>query len=329
LVSGQTTQSERERTLLDLRGREINAVFTVDVFNEGLDIPDVDTVLFLRPTESATIFLQQLGRGLRRTRDKAVLTVLDFVGYHRKEFRFDLKLRALTGQTRRELEHDIQRGFPFLPSGCQIVMDQQSQRIVLENIRGQVANRWRDLVTELRRHPDLKLAGYLDDTGVDLADVLKQGQKSWTTLRRDAGVITAPGSDEESALLKRMRAFAHVDDPVRVTGYSRLLRPHGPRYDEMSAVEQRLARMLFFSLFPNGGGHSSYDAGLALARDESLIADELTAIVELTFDQARNTSPDVPHFWQGVWPPNLRVRGWCCRRWRGCVGGRAPAAAVG
>ena len=61
-------------------------IFTVDLFNEGLDIPDVDTVLFLRPTESATVFLQQLGRGLRRG-DKAVLTVLDFIGYHRKEFR--------------------------------------------------------------------------------------------------------------------------------------------------------------------------------------------------------------------------------------------------
>ena len=67
----------------------VNVLFAVDLFNEGLDLPDVDTVLFLRPTESATIFLQQLGRGLRRTQTKAVLTVLDFVGYHRKEFRFD------------------------------------------------------------------------------------------------------------------------------------------------------------------------------------------------------------------------------------------------
>ncbi len=73
----------------DLRERRVNILFAADLFNEGLDIPDVDTVLFLRPTESATIFLQQLGRGLRRTPHKAVLTVLDFVGYHRKEFRFD------------------------------------------------------------------------------------------------------------------------------------------------------------------------------------------------------------------------------------------------
>ena len=96
-----------------VRARE--RAFSVDLFNEGLDVPEVDTVLFLRPTESATVFLQQLGRGLRRTADKAVLTVLDFVGYHRKEFRFDLKLRALTGQTRRGLERDIERGLPVPP----------------------------------------------------------------------------------------------------------------------------------------------------------------------------------------------------------------------
>ena len=189
-VLGETSQVDREQALRDLRSGDVQILFTVDVFNEGLDVPDVDTVLFLRPTESATIFLQQLGRGLRRTRDKAVLTVLDFVGHHRKEFRFDLKLRALTGQSRRELERDIERGFPFLPSGCQIVMDRQAQQVVLENIRGQVANRWKDLVQELRRLPDVNLQAYLDETGVELSDVLRQGQKSWTQLRRDAGLVT-------------------------------------------------------------------------------------------------------------------------------------------
>ena len=89
-VSGQTLRGRaRAAPCSDLRDRRVNVLFAVDLFNEGLDLPDVDTVLFLRPTESATVFLQQLGRGLRRTRDKAVLTVLDFVGHHRKEFRFD------------------------------------------------------------------------------------------------------------------------------------------------------------------------------------------------------------------------------------------------
>ena len=137
-VSGSTPIHAREQALQDLQDRRVNVLFAADLFNEGLDLPDVDTVLFLRPTESATVFLQQLGRGLRRTPSKAVLTVLDFVGHHRKEFRFDTKLRALTGHTRRGLRHEIERGFPFLPAGCQIVMDKQAQHLVLDNIRAQV-----------------------------------------------------------------------------------------------------------------------------------------------------------------------------------------------
>jgi superfamily II DNA or RNA helicase/HKD family nuclease len=116
-ISGSTSAAQRAQALQDLRDRRVNALFAADLFNEGLDLPDVDTILYLRPTESATLFLQQLGRGLRRTRDKAVLTVLDYVGHHRKEFRFDRRLRALTGQTRRGLERDIERGLSVSPVG--------------------------------------------------------------------------------------------------------------------------------------------------------------------------------------------------------------------
>ena len=176
-VSGTTPQAEREQALQDLRDRQLNILFAADLFNEGLDLPDVDTVLFLRPTESATIFLQQLGRGLRRTKDKAVLTVLDFVGFQRKEFRWDIKLRALTGQTRRGLEREIERGFLFLPSGCQIVLDKQARTIVLDNIKSQVANRWQQIVAELRSYGDH-----------DLTSFLKSPALSWRTFCGGAAI---------------------------------------------------------------------------------------------------------------------------------------------
>ena len=112
-VSGRTPQLERDAALTDLRERRVNILFAADLFNEGLDIPDADTVLFLRPTESATVFLQQLGRGLRRTPNKAVLTVLDFIGYHRKEFQFAPRYRALTGLTRRGARTTGGEGFPL------------------------------------------------------------------------------------------------------------------------------------------------------------------------------------------------------------------------
>ena len=117
--------------------------------------------------------------------------MLDFVGYHRKEFRFDVKLRALTGQTRRGLQRDIERGFPFLPSGCQIVMDKQSQTIVLDNIKSQIANRWQQIVAELRSYGDQDLGTFLDESGIELSDILRRGSHSWTRLRRDAGLRNA------------------------------------------------------------------------------------------------------------------------------------------
>ena len=79
-VSADTGRDERDESLRLLRQREIGALFAVDLFNEGVDVPEIDTVLFLRPTESATVFLQQLGRGLRLADGKDCLTVLDFIG---------------------------------------------------------------------------------------------------------------------------------------------------------------------------------------------------------------------------------------------------------
>jgi superfamily II DNA or RNA helicase len=279
-VSGQTPQADRARALKDLKDRRVNVLFAADLFNEGLDL--------LRPTESATVFLQQLGRGLRRTRTEAVLTVLDFVGYHRKEFRFDVKLRALTGQTRRGLQRDVERGFPFLPSGCQIVMDKQSQTIVLDNIKSQIANRWQQIVAELRSYGDQSLGTFLDESGIELSDILRRGSHSWTRLRRDAGLETRAGSELEERLLKRVRAFAHVDDRIRANAYSELLRDDSPEYGSLSTYEKRLARMLYFSLWPDGGGHSSYDDGLAALRRERATRDELATVVDLSFDAARH-----------------------------------------
>jgi len=289
-VSGQTSAHDREAALRDLRDRRVNILFAADLFNEGLDLPDVDTVLFLRPTESATIFLQQLGRGLRRTRDKAVLTVLDFVGYHRKEFRFDQKLRALTGATRQGLIRDVERGFPFLPSGCQIVMDRQAQAIVLDNIKNQVANKWPQIVAELRQYGDLPLDRFLQESGLELSDVLRQGSRSWTGLRREAGLPVRPGTAAEASLLKRIRSFAHVDDAVRSETYTRLLADDAPALDGLTAHEQRLARMLFFATWPDGGGHASFSEGLQSLRDEPAWRDELRDVIDLGFDSARHTT---------------------------------------
>jgi len=289
-VSGETSQSDRSAALQALRNREINAIFTVDVFNEGLDIPDVDTVLFLRPTESATIFMQQLGRGLRRTPHKAVLTVLDFVGYHRMEFQFAKRYRAMTGLSGKELQKAVEQGFPFLPSGTQIVLDKQTQTLVLENLKSQIANRWQQIVAELRLRESDELSNFLASSGLELSDILRRGSHSWTRLRRDAGLATAPGSGLEEQLLKRVRAFAHIDDPTRLDAYRALLGSHAPAYEALSPAEQRMARMLFYSLWSDGGGHASYADGLAALRAEAATRAEISSVVDLSFEAARHVT---------------------------------------
>lgn len=287
-VTGRTRQTERSEALRRLRARELNIIFSAEVFNEGLDIPDVDTVLLLRPTQSATVFLQQLGRGLRRTQSKAVLTVLDFVGHQNQNFRWDRKLRALTGLTRRELQSAVERGFPFLPAGCQIVMDRQSQALLLENLRAQIATTWKHLVGELRSYGDRDLPTFLDEAGVELADVLRRGTRSWTRLRRDAELPTPAGGAREEDLLKRVRALAHVDDVLRARHYRRLLADDAPNYDQLSQEERRVADMLFFSLWPDGGGHTSVTDGISALRAEPAARSELSSVIDLGFSSARH-----------------------------------------
>jgi superfamily II DNA or RNA helicase/HKD family nuclease len=289
-VTGSTPQHQRESALRDLRNSDVNVLFTVDVFNEGLDVPDVDTLLMLRPTESSTIFMQQLGRGLRRTRDKAVLTVLDFVGLHRTEFQFANRYRALTGDSGRRLVDQVEKGFPFLPSGCQIIMDKEAQASILENLRSQISTRWAKIVAELRRNPQQDLGEFLEESGLELSHILRQGQSSWTKLQRDAGLATPPGSELEEKLLKRVRAFAHVDDPVRLDFYTRMLGEVAPDYRDLSAVEQRLARMLYYSFWSDGGGHDSIETGFEAVAAERALRAELTTVVDLAFDSSRHVT---------------------------------------
>jgi hypothetical protein len=286
-VSGHSTISERDQALRDLKDRRVNALFAADLFNEGLDLPEVDTVLFLRPTESPTVFLQQLGRGLRQAQGKPVLTALDFVGHQRKEFRFDKRYRALTGQTRKGLQRQVEQGFPFLPSGCQIVLDKVTQEAVLQNLRDQVTGTRREIVAELRAHGSQDLPTFLRESGIELSDVLRD-KRSWTNLRREAGIPTPSGGDHEATLLRRVRALAHVDDPTRMRAYRALLADDVPPYEELSADQQLHAQMLFFSLWPNGGGFHSFGAGLATLRSEHALRDELIQVIDITMDRARH-----------------------------------------
>lgn len=132
---------DRETQQQRLKSKQINVLFVVDIFNEGVDIPDLDTLLFLRPTESLTIFLQQLGRGLRLTDDKECCTIIDFVGNSRPEYDFSHKFRALVGKTNQGIEKEVKQGFPNLPLGCRIELQERTQAMILTNIRQATLNK--------------------------------------------------------------------------------------------------------------------------------------------------------------------------------------------
>jgi superfamily II DNA or RNA helicase/HKD family nuclease len=284
-IVGLDDSAERREALTALRNRDINVLFTVDLFNEGLDIPLVDTVLFLRPTESATVFLQQLGRGLRLAPGKTVLTALDFVGHQRKEFRFDQRFRALTGLSRKQLEKQVKEGFPFLPSGSQIVLDTVARELVLENVRQQVSPKKAVLVSEIRAHANDRLASYLEESGRRLEDILRT-DRSWTTLCRDAGKLGEQPGPREAELIKRVKALAHVDDRRRWEAYNALLQDYQA---ENGVTVSRLAAMLFYSLFPNGGGFGSVAEGLSVLRSEA-VAQEMRQVIDIAFGAAHRST---------------------------------------
>ncbi|WP_308043150.1 DUF3427 domain-containing protein [Streptomyces sp. CoT10] len=275
----------RAQALSELRGGNLQVIFSVDLFNEGLDIPDVDTLLLLRPTNSATVFLQQLGRGLRRTETKPVLTVLDFIGQHRADFRFEEQFRALTNLSRNRLIDHIEHDFPQLPSGCQIILEGKSKDLVLDNIRTQVNSTVRTLVKEVQAYGTPRLADYLRESRREIKELYKS-ENSWTTVLRRANLIEEPAPAEEAALLKRVHAFLHVDDPERADAYLRLLQDGAPPYEELDRNDQSYARMLFFNLWDNAGGFTSFQEGLASLRSQQTFRDELRQVLSHVIEQA-------------------------------------------
>ncbi|HCV12629.1 MAG TPA: DUF3427 domain-containing protein, partial [Candidatus Accumulibacter sp.] len=225
-VVGTTAPEERRRAPQRLLSGEVCALVTVDLYNEGIDLPMVDTLLLLRPTQSPVLFQQQIGRGLRLAPGKESCLVLDFVGQHRAEFRFDRLLSSLTGLSRRELVDGVESGFGSLPPGCHIHLQRQTREQVLRSLRSLTSQNWRRLKTELQAYAALRgrsaiqLADFLHDQALELEDIYRtstgQGRSGWTSLKRDAGLIVAEPGPEEDYFSRRFGDLLHVDDPRRL-----------------------------------------------------------------------------------------------------------------
>ena len=284
-VWGDSPEAERRDALRKLAAGQVQAVFSVDLFNEGVDVPAVDVVLMLRPTESPTLFLQQLGRGLRKSDGKYFCTVLDFVGTHRKEFRFDRRFRALLGGTRSELARAVTDGFPFLPAGCNLQLDEVASAVVLKSIRDAIPSNWRAKVDELRSlHqalPEIQLADYLTETGLDLTDVYSS-TRGWSDLCHDAGLQIRAAGPHELGLRRGVARMLHVDDELRIHEYQSLVRrANPPDLNHLGRSEQRLARMLVASVGDQVIGANSVQSALDLLWSHPQVLVELGQLLNV------------------------------------------------
>ena len=251
-ITGDTPEQERAEALRRLGQGEIRALFSVDLFNEGVDVREVDAILMLRPTESPLLFLQQLGRGLRRCEGKTICTVLDLVGHHRREFRYDQRFKALLGGSRESVTRQIESGFPFLPAGCHMELDRVAAERVLTSIKNAIphtiAQRAAELADLARETPGLTLGDYLVQSGLDLEDVYASGH-SWSELRALAGLPVSPAGRHEAALRRACGRLLHVDDEERLRTWSHWLQHASRPVRGRSVREDRVLCMLLAQMF--------------------------------------------------------------------------------
>jgi hypothetical protein len=232
-LDGSDDLERRDEVIGRLRRGETQLVFVADLFNEGVDIPEVDTVFFMRPTNSLTVFLQQLGRGLRLSpgSGKDCLTVLDFVGQHRQEYRFDQRLRALLADPGVSIEGQVRSGFSALPAGCSVTLERVAQERVIASIRSAIRGLTAQWVEDIRfqreqlgRDPSLREflgAGHL---GRRSLYGKQDASRTWRVLLRTA---RGESSQSERQALKPfvsgLRSLAAIDDSGVATFGLRLL----------------------------------------------------------------------------------------------------------
>lgn len=216
VITGETPNEQRIQLLNRFRAGHVTFLFTRDVFNEGLDIPDINTVLFLRPTESLTVFLQQLGRGLRHADEKECLTVLDFVGQAHRRYRTDTKFRALLRKQRFGIDTEVKLDFPHLPSGCSIQLDRISKEYVLKNIRDNFQNLSIQIPERIQTFEhtaelSLTFSNFVRYHDYEPEVLLKK--YTWTGWKARAGLCNAPTDADLSALRPALLRSLSITGP--------------------------------------------------------------------------------------------------------------------
>lgn len=261
-LHSRASTEERNSAKEKLRTGEINCIFTVDLFNEGVDIPEADTVLFLRPTESLTVFIQQLGRGLRLSDGKEVLTVLDFVGQAHKNYDFSSKLRALIGRSKKNLRDEINDDFPNMPAGCHIKLERVAKDYILSNIQSSYFNvkKLRYMVNMFSDNFDveLNLENFLKYYSIDKNQFYSK--YSFRKLLSECNIINGYENRDMAKLKNSLRRFSRIDSK-KLLKFSMEILLQSRSVDTLDEVEKLMMGMLHYTIWGNKP-ESSYKESL-------------------------------------------------------------------
>jgi superfamily II DNA or RNA helicase/HKD family nuclease len=290
--------------LEQLKSGKLTFLFTVDKLSEGVDVPAINTVLFLRPTESLTVFLQQLGRGLRHTPEKDCLTVLDFVGQAHRRYRIDSKLKALLPRHRFAIDKEVAQDFPHLPAGCAIQLDRLSRQYVLDNIRENFGR----LVVQV---PD-RLQTFTSETGQELTfgnfiryhdyepEVLL-ARESWSEWKSKAQLEPIPVDPDLARLRKALIRAAFINGPREAELLRQVLTMLAAgQVVEALALAGSSAMLLYYRIWGDKaekvGISSLEEAFQRLAANPTVCAD-LDEILAWSLDstEAAGTAPELPY----------------------------------
>ena len=290
-LDSRSGDDERRTARDKLISGDVRVIFAVDLYNEGVDIPEVNTVLFLRPTESLTIFLQQLGRGLRLSEGKDCLTVLDFIGAANRRYNFEEKFAALLGDGHHSVREEIERGFTGVPKGCYIQLERKAARYVLENISrsfrgyGELVSRISSFAEDTGQ--ELSLEGFLDWYHMSPADIYGRGV-TFARLCVEAGVRQPFTEEIESTLNKVMYRFTALDSRRWIQFLlNELPRLADVDFSALPPIDQRMMQMFYMTVWDSYAEDWNSDEVLerlfALADSPVLLA-ELTELLRYQYN---------------------------------------------
>ena len=288
----------RDDLRVKFRNKEINYLFVVDIFNEGIDIPEIDTVLFLRPTESLTVFLQQLGRGLRLADDKDCLTVLDFVGNSRPEYDFEGKFRALVGKTNTPINKEIEDNFPHLPLGCSIILEKKAKRFILNNIQKAISFNINQLLIKIRNYRyqtelPLTLKNFSSFYHFPLELIYRKG--NWKRLCANAEQIDNYPTLNEKEIFRAINKKWLSSSSLSYFEFIRSLAKENFKVDisSLTELEKTMCLMLHYDVWQTPGGFNSLEESINSIGKNKILNEEIIELLDILIDRIDFIEKDI------------------------------------